>query len=272
MKRIGILLLIATTIAGAAPALSQDQGGDRRERGSGPNGGNRPPGGERGGPDRGQPNMQQQRPGNGNGVRPGAAAQPAPNAGVAQGRDPNGTRGDGQRGDGQRGDGQRGDGRRGDGGRDGQRFDGQRPSQPGRDFQQNRPGYDRGNRDDRGGYNRGNGYGGGNYSHTRPPSGNYWRPGNSRPSSNYWRNNRWNNRPVYAPAYRYPRGYSYRQWRPGLILPSLFLGSSNYFNGFDDLGLSAPPYGYRWVRYGPDLVLVDVRSGRIRDVRYGIFG
>lgn len=142
-----------------------------------------------------------------------------------------------------------------------QRPDGQRPPQPGRDLQQNRPGYD-----------RGDGYGGGNYSYNRPPSGNYWRPGNSRPSSNYWQNNRWNNRPVYAPAYRYPRGYSYRQWRPGLILPSLFLGSSYYFDGFGDLGLSAPPYGYRWVRYGPDLVLVDVRSGRIRDVRHGIFG
>jgi Ni/Co efflux regulator RcnB len=32
-----------------------------------------------------------------------------------------------------------------------------------------------------------------------------------------------------------------------------------------------PPKGYRWVRYGPDLLLVNVRTGRISDVIYGAF-
>ncbi len=110
------------------------------------------------------------------------------------------------------------------------------------------------------------------YSYRRPPPGDYWRPGARQPATNYWRNNRWTNRPVYAPAYRYPTGYGYREWSIGLILPSLFLGSGYYFQSYYDLGLSRPPHGFRWVRYGPDLLLVNTRTGRIRDVRYGVFG
>jgi Ni/Co efflux regulator RcnB len=37
------------------------------------------------------------------------------------------------------------------------------------------------------------------------------------------------------------------------------------------MGLSGPPYGYRWVRYGPDLLLVEVATGRIVDVIQGAF-
>lgn len=110
------------------------------------------------------------------------------------------------------------------------------------------------------------------YSYNRPPPGNYWRPDTGRPQANWWQNGRWNQRPVYAPVYRYPQGYGYRRWSPGLILPSLFFGSTYFFDQFVDIGLSPPPYGYRWVRYGPDLLLINTRSGRIRDVRYSVFG
>jgi Ni/Co efflux regulator RcnB len=37
------------------------------------------------------------------------------------------------------------------------------------------------------------------------------------------------------------------------------------------MGLGAPPYGYRWIRYGPDMLLVEVRSRRVVDVVYGAF-
>jgi Ni/Co efflux regulator RcnB len=37
------------------------------------------------------------------------------------------------------------------------------------------------------------------------------------------------------------------------------------------MGLEGPPYGYRWVRYGPDLLLVNTRTGRIEDAIYGAF-
>ena len=88
------------------------------------------------------------------------------------------------------------------------------------------------------------------------------RPGFDRPGFD---------RPRY-PAYAYPRGYGYRRWAPGAFLPGPLFGASFYFNDFGRFGFAPPPYGFRWVRYGPDLLLVNVRTGRVRDVRYGVFG
>lgn len=88
-----------------------------------------------------------------------------------------------------------------------------------------------------------------------------YRPGH-RPSS-YHR--------IRAPAFRYPRGYSYRHWRTGSILPRLFLSSIYYWTDWAALGLLPPPPGYVWVRFGPDLLLVNRYTGRIADVIYGAF-
>lgn len=76
---------------------------------------------------------------------------------------------------------------------------------------------------------------------------------------------------VRAPEFRYPRGYNYRRWSVGLILPSIFLTNQYYYNGWATLGAYPPPRGFVWVRYGPDLLLVSRRTGRIRDVIYGAF-
>jgi Ni/Co efflux regulator RcnB len=78
-------------------------------------------------------------------------------------------------------------------------------------------------------------------------------------------------RPIRGPVFHYPRGYRYRRWGIGLILPSIFLSSSYYYNNWASIGAYPPPFGYRWVRYGPDLLLVNVHNGRIRDVIYGAF-
>jgi Ni/Co efflux regulator RcnB len=78
-------------------------------------------------------------------------------------------------------------------------------------------------------------------------------------------------RPIHRPAYRYPHGYHYRRWHVGLLLPHIFLSNYYYFNDWRLLGLGPPPHGYVWVRYGPDLLLVDRYTGRIRDVIYGAF-
>lgn len=80
-----------------------------------------------------------------------------------------------------------------------------------------------------------------------------------------------NFRPLPAPVFRYPRGYRYRRWSIGLLLPSLFLSSAYYYNGYGNFGFGPPPRGHRWVRYGPDLLLVNVRTRRIVDVIYGAF-
>jgi Ni/Co efflux regulator RcnB len=57
----------------------------------------------------------------------------------------------------------------------------------------------------------------------------------------------------------------------GLILPSVFLTSAYIYTNYYGLGLGAPPPGYYWVRYGPDLLLVQRGTGRIADVIYGAF-
>jgi Ni/Co efflux regulator RcnB len=56
-----------------------------------------------------------------------------------------------------------------------------------------------------------------------------------------------------------------------MILPGLFLSSAYFFNGYSRMGLEGPPYGYRWVRYGPDLLLVQLATGQVSDVIYGAF-
>lgn len=92
----------------------------------------------------------------------------------------------------------------------------------------------------------------------RPPH----RPGAGRPP---------HFRPIHGNPFRYPHGYGYRRWTIGLLLPRLFRSTTYYFSDYAALGVGAPPYGYRWVRYGPDLLLVNVRTGRIADVLYGAF-
>jgi Ni/Co efflux regulator RcnB len=109
---------------------------------------------------------------------------------------------------------------------------------------------------------------GGHRPGTRPPSNGRptilpvpTRPG-QRPS---------NFRPIHRPGFNYPRGYHYRRWNIGLILPSIFLSNYYFFNDWSMYGVYAPPPGYVWVRYGPDLLLVNRHNGRIRDVIYGAF-
>lgn len=92
----------------------------------------------------------------------------------------------------------------------------------------------------------------------RPPH----RPGAGRPP---------NFRPIHWTNWQYPRGYRYRRWVIGAILPRLFLADRYYFNDYDRLGIGGPPRGYRWVRYGPDLLLVGTSTGRVYDVIYGAF-
>jgi len=86
----------------------------------------------------------------------------------------------------------------------------------------------------------------------------------SRPPQFSWRGRSYNR--YRGPAFRYPRGYSYRRWSVGAFLPSLFLSSTYFWNDWRALGVGAPPPGRRWVRYGPDLLLVNVRTRRVEDV------
>ena len=61
------------------------------------------------------------------------------------------------------------------------------------------------------------------------------------------------------------------RWSAGALLPAIFLSTAYFYDGYAPLGLYAPPPGFRWVRYGPDLLLVNLTTGRVQDVAYGVF-
>jgi Ni/Co efflux regulator RcnB len=92
-----------------------------------------------------------------------------------------------------------------------------------------------------------------------PPRGNqFWHRGQYYPR-------------IHGPAFAYPRGYAYRRWTIGAHLPALLIAPPYFYAGYAGLGLQPPPPGYQWVRYGPDLLLVNLRTGEVEDVVYGVF-
>jgi len=102
---------------------------------------------------------------------------------------------------------------------------------------------------------------------TRPPQVAQPRP----PRGNqFWHRGRYHTR-VRGPAFRYPPGWGYRRWAIGARLPALFLAPAYFYAGWAAIGLQAPPPGFAWVRYGPDLLQVNVTTGQVYDVVYGVF-
>ncbi len=98
----------------------------------------------------------------------------------------------------------------------------------------------------------------------------------------------WNNRPTrfnrhdyyhnYVAAHRYhwrpyirPHGWFYRRWVFGQVMPRIFWVRNYWITDFWMFGLTIPPYGCEWVRYGDDAILIDVNTGEILQVVYGIF-
>ncbi len=91
-----------------------------------------------------------------------------------------------------------------------------------------------------------------------------------RPPHQFRSEGRW--RPaIRAPKFVYPPGFAYRRWDAGATLPPAFLAAPYYYDGYATLGLAPPPRGFQWVRYGTDLLLVNLVTGRIVDVVDGTF-
>jgi len=76
---------------------------------------------------------------------------------------------------------------------------------------------------------------------------------------------------VHAAPFAYPSGWGYRRWGIGMALPPLFLAQAYWYADWAAFGLPPPQPGYQWVRYGPDLLLVNVATGQVVDAVYGAF-
>ena len=84
--------------------------------------------------------------------------------------------------------------------------------------------------------------------------------------------NRWSfSQRFQGPAYRYPRGFGYRYFGFGSFLPGVFLSQDYSLYDYWTYGLPAPPPGYRWIRVGPDALLVRYGDGYVLDAAYGLF-
>jgi Ni/Co efflux regulator RcnB len=74
-----------------------------------------------------------------------------------------------------------------------------------------------------------------------------------------------------AAPYRWPHGYRYRRYAVGYALPQRYWIHDYYIDNYADYELDPPPQDFQWVRYGPDILLVDLNSGAIAQVIYGAF-
>jgi Ni/Co efflux regulator RcnB len=71
--------------------------------------------------------------------------------------------------------------------------------------------------------------------------------------------------------YRAPAGYEYRRWTYGERLPREYFAQDYWIANYLNFGLPWAPDGCEWVRFGPDALLVDVDTGEIIQVVYGVF-
>lgn len=83
---------------------------------------------------------------------------------------------------------------------------------------------------------------------------------------NYRTDKRYRSRP-----YIRPRGWYSHRWIYGDILPTIFWTRNYWITDFWLFGLPIPPRGYVWVRYGDDALLVQIASGIILQVIYGVY-
>jgi Ni/Co efflux regulator RcnB len=62
------------------------------------------------------------------------------------------------------------------------------------------------------------------------------------------------------------RGWAYRTITPGYQLRPVFWAPRYTISDYGTYRLRAPGFNQRWIRYGDDLVLVNIRNGRVLDV------
>ena len=72
--------------------------------------------------------------------------------------------------------------------------------------------------------------------------------------------------------YHRPAGWAAHHWGYGQTLPRAYWASQYIIGDYWLFALEVPPPGYEWVRDDTDALLVDVNTGEILQVEYGVFG
>jgi Ni/Co efflux regulator RcnB len=79
------------------------------------------------------------------------------------------------------------------------------------------------------------------------------------------------NRPFAAARYAWPRGYDYRPLGVGGYLAPIFWSPDDFVVDYDAYGVPPPERDFAWIRYGPDLLLMQLDTGEIVQVIPGVF-
>ncbi len=72
-------------------------------------------------------------------------------------------------------------------------------------------------------------------------------------------------------SYNRPSGWYAHRWVYGERLPHDWYGRDYWIGDYISIGLIGQPDGYQWVRVGDDALLVDVDTGEVLQVEYGVF-
>lgn len=113
----------------------------------------------------------------------------------------------------------------------------------------------------------------GNWRNDRRGDRGNWNRGWRNDNRYDWQRFRNSNRFVFRiqPYYSPYRGYGYNRFSIGNVLDRLFWGQNYWIQDPWTYRLPPAPYGYQWVRYYNDVVLVDTYNGEIVDVIYDFF-
>jgi Ni/Co efflux regulator RcnB len=71
--------------------------------------------------------------------------------------------------------------------------------------------------------------------------------------------------------YHRPSGWHEHRWVYGEVLPRAYWAPEYIIGDYWLFALEVPPAGYEWIRDGNDALLIDVSSGEILQVEYGVF-
>jgi hypothetical protein len=77
--------------------------------------------------------------------------------------------------------------------------------------------------------------------------------------------------PFTAEPYQWPNGPNYRRYEVGMALPRPYWIALYFIEDYTAYGLDAPAQGFEWIRYGPDVLMIDLNTGEVAHVVYGAF-
>ncbi|PZN94472.1 MAG: hypothetical protein DCF31_09610 [Alphaproteobacteria bacterium] len=102
-----------------------------------------------------------------------------------------------------------------------------------------------------------------------------WR-GNDRGGRHGWDNRRgndwrWDRQRYRGPAFIHPRGFGYRPWGVGYRVPPAYFNNRYFIGNPGFYRLPPARYGTRWIRVGPDALLIRRGDGLVLHAVRGLY-